>query len=159
MLQQLNHLFFAIVNVDQVLVCLANLVALFELFFPVLLTHILSEIVKVTARYIDHLFLTDRLASSFWLNFGYWSLLLHSLLTVQTCFFFAVLFLRVPVAQFTRRHVFFIAIIVCFVKVCDVLLVFKVEKGRIIMLLKVLLWGFVLRYLFYFQLSHFLLCL
>jgi hypothetical protein len=55
----MHHLVFAVILVDQVLLLLNNLVALFELLCAVLSTHVFGKVGKVTACDVDHVLLGD----------------------------------------------------------------------------------------------------
>lgn len=139
----MNHLILAVVNIHQVLMAFTNFVAESELLIPVLLAHVLRKVFEVTTRNIDHLLLTDWLADALRLDFSARSLVLHTLFAVKTCFFFAVLFLRISILKFWH-NIFFVSIIISLLQVCDVLLIFEVEKCRVVMLIKILLGRFVL---------------
>jgi hypothetical protein len=123
-------------------VTLANIVANFELLIPVLLTHVLSKVLKVTTRNVYHLFLTYWFPNAFRFNFRDWALVVYGLLAVEASILLAVFFLGVSMLKL-RSVVFFVAVIVCFLQISDVLLVLKVEESRIIVLFKVLLWRLV----------------
>lgn len=149
MLQQLNHLFFTVVHIHQVLMTFADFVANFELFLTVLLTHISSKVFEVTARDVYHFLLWYRFTRTFWFNFRCRPLILYSLFAVETSVFFTVFLLRITMRKFWR-HVLFVAVIIGLLQVCDVLLILKVEKRRVVVLIKIFLWGSVLLCLFYF---------
>jgi len=57
--EKLNELILATIGVNQVLVRPNDLVTLLELWCSVLLTHILAELLEVTARDVDHILLAD----------------------------------------------------------------------------------------------------
>lgn len=121
---------------------LANIVADFELLIPVLLTHVLSKVLKVTTRNVDHLFLTYWFPNAFRFDFRDWALVVYGLLTIEASILLAVFFLGVSMLKLWSV-VFFVAVIVCFLQISYVLLVLKVKESRIIVLFKVLLWRLV----------------
>ena len=149
MLQKLHHLFFSVVHIHQVLMSFANFVANFELFIPILLTHVPCKVFEITAWNINHLLLRHWLACSFRFDFSCWPFILHCLFAIETSVFFTILLLRITMRKF-RRHVFLVSIVISLLQICYVLLIFKVKKGWVVVLIEIFLWWLVLLCLLYF---------
>jgi len=155
MLQQLYHLLFTIVYINQVLVGFTDLVPYFELPFSILRTHVLCKVLKVAARYVDHLFLAYWLAS-FWFNLCGWSLISDCFFAIKACVFLSVFLLWI-LGLYFWSIVLLVAVFIRLLQISNILLVLKVKECGVIVLFKVLLGRLISLSFFNFQLCHFLL--
>lgn len=107
-----------------------------ELFVAVLPTHVLCKIFEITTSNIYHLFLSNSFTWAFWLYFSSWSIVLDTILAVESSILFAIFFLYI------FRHyvlVVFAVALISFLQIGKVLVILKIKESRIIMLIKVLL--------------------
>lgn len=131
-----------------------DFVAMLKLFVPVLRTHVLSKIFKITTCDINHFFLGNSFSRTFWLYFSRWTIILYTIFTVESSILFTVLLLNI---FWHHVLVFFAVTLISFLKVSQVLVVLKVKESWIVMLIEVLLGRLIclLHLLLNFQLGHF----